>query len=207
MKDKLILFDWGNIVDSHKIGYTCYDAFDDLFRECGYRGNEKVFDLLGKYNVSCIKSIEEFKNTYELMSKDLNFNKTYDEFIDIYKKIFAIVDYHRNVAEYEVSLKDRCYIGIFSNLTVFDKDRLDKQVNLSMFDYAFLSFEMGVKKPSIEAFEMVNNSLPVNPQNVLLIDDREENINMAIKLGWNAIQANGLELDKIINCCEEFLNK
>ena len=32
-------------------------------------------------------------------------------------------------------------------------------------------------------------------------------INMAIKMGWKALQANGLELDRIINCCEEFLKK
>lgn len=30
-KNKLILFDWGNIVESHQTGYTVYDAWNDLF--------------------------------------------------------------------------------------------------------------------------------------------------------------------------------
>ena len=40
MKTKLILFDWGNIVESHTTGYSCYDAFDDTFKECGYQGED-----------------------------------------------------------------------------------------------------------------------------------------------------------------------
>lgn len=33
MKNKLILFDWGNIVESHTTGYSCLDAWDDLFEK------------------------------------------------------------------------------------------------------------------------------------------------------------------------------
>ena len=36
MKNKLILFDWGNIVESHTTGYSCRNAWNDLFQECGY---------------------------------------------------------------------------------------------------------------------------------------------------------------------------
>ena len=49
MRKKLILFDWGNIVESHTTGYTCYDAFNDLFKICGYDGNDNIFTSLGKY--------------------------------------------------------------------------------------------------------------------------------------------------------------
>lgn len=35
-KNKLILFDWGNIVESHLTGYTVHMAFNDLFKELGY---------------------------------------------------------------------------------------------------------------------------------------------------------------------------
>lgn len=207
MKDnKLILFDWGNIVESHTTGYNCYNAYDDLFHKCGYQGEDTVFTLLGKYKLGVIPSVEEFENTFNEIKEEFNFSKTYDEFIKIYKDTLDKIDYYRNVADYEKSLGDRCYIGIFSNLTVFDKERLDKQVDLSKYDYAFLSFEMGMKKPSMETFEYVQSKLPFKPEDILFIDDREDNIESGKSIGWNVLQATGLEFDKIKEKCEEFLD-
>ena len=204
MKKKLILFDWGNIVESHLTGYTCYDAFNDIFHECGYEGNE--IGSLSKYNICCIKTIEEFEKAFNDMKKDYNLKKSYKEFIELYKKIFDKIDYYKEVADYEKSLKNRCSIGILSDLTVFDKDRLDKQVGLDNYDYVFLSFELGMKKPNIETFNKVQSMLPFKPENILFIDDRKNNIDSAKEIGWNTLQATGLELDKIKNTCEEFLN-
>lgn len=205
MKTKLILFDWGNIVESHTTGYTCYDAWNDLFHACGYEGNETVFNLLGKYKVSCIGSIEEFEKAFELMAKEFGFNKTYKEFVELYKNIFDKIDYYQNAADYEVSLKDRSYIGILSDLTIFDKPRLDKQVCLANYDYVFLSFELGMKKTDDGLFNIVQSKLPFNPKDILFIDDRKDNIEAASKVGWNTLQATGLELDRIKEKCESFL--
>ena len=206
MKKKLILFDWGNIVESHTTGYTCYDAYNDLFYECGYKGEEIIFNVLGKYKLSCIKTNEEFSKTYKLMAKEFNLNKTYDEFVKIYKRVFSRIDYYKEVADYEISLKDKCYIGILSDLNIFDKERLDKQVNLPLYDYVFLSYEMGLKKPGIEIFNAVQKQLPFTPNNILFIDDRKDNIESAKKLRWNTCQATGLELDKIKLSVDKFLS-
>ena len=205
MRKKVVLFDWGNIVESHLTGYNCYDAFNDLFFECGYSGDGNVFSLLGKYKLSAIKTDIEFEKVYNLMAKDFNLNKTYDEFKKIYKRVFDKIDYYSDVVEFEHSLKDKCYIGILSNLTIFDKERLDRQVNLSMYDYVFLSFEIGLKKPNKEIFEYVENILDFDCENILFIDDREDNILIANSLGWNTLQATGLELDRIKSRVEEFL--
>ena len=206
MKKKLILFDWGNIVDSHTTGYTCYDAYNDLFNECGYKGEETIYNVLGKYNLSCIKTNEEFSKTYKLMAKEFNLNKSYDEFVKIYKRVFSRIDYYKKVADYEISLKDKCYIGILSDLNIFDKERLDKQVNLPLYDYVFLSYEMGLKKPGIEIFNAVQKQLPFTPNNILFIDDRKDNIESAKKIGWNTCHATGLELDKIKSSVDKFLS-
>lgn len=136
MKNKLILFDWGNIVESHTTGYSCRNAWNDLFQECGYN-KEDVFEQIKKYRLCSIKNIDEFKTIYNQIKSDFNLNKTFDEFINLYKKILDKIDYYKDVAAYEKSLKDKCYIGILSNLTVFDKERLNKQVDLSKYDYVF----------------------------------------------------------------------
>ena len=161
MRKKLILFDWGNIVESHITGYTCYDAFNDLFKACGYIGNDNVFTSLGKYRIGSIPTVDNFEEAYNQIAKDYNFKTTYVEFIKLYKEIFDKIDYYTDVADYEKSLRDKCYIGILSNLTVFDKERLDKQVDLSKYDYVFLSFEMNCSKPNREIYEKVIDILGV----------------------------------------------
>ena len=60
MKNKLILFDWGNIVESHLVGYSCKCAWTDLFKACGYEGSENLAGPLKKYRLSAIKNEEDF---------------------------------------------------------------------------------------------------------------------------------------------------
>ena len=40
---------------------------------------------------------------------------------------------------------------------------------------------------------------------ILFIDDRQDNIDMAKEFGWNTLKASGLELEKIKECCENFI--
>lgn len=158
------------------------------------------------YKLNSIKTEEDFATTYELMKKEFNFNTSFEEFMEIYKRVFDKIDYYKDVANYEVSLKDRCKIGIFSNLAIFDKERLDKQVNLKNYDYVLLSFEYGLRKPESEFYKAVQSKLPFSREDILFIDGRSDNVDAALKAGWNAFQATGLELDRIKEKCEEFLN-
>ncbi len=206
-KTKLILFDWGNIVESHNTGYSCPNAWDDLLHQCGYTGNKIIFKEIGKYKLDALKNINEWEQTYKQIANDFNLNTNFEKFITLYKKIFDKIDYYEDVAKYQSSLKNKCYIGIFSNLSIFDKERLDKQVNLSNYDYIFLSYEFGIRKPEKLIFEKINKDLPFNPKNILFIDDKKENVEAALNIGWNAFQATGLELDKIKQTCDNFLNK
>lgn len=206
MKNKLILFDWGNVVESHITGYTGFDAWNDLFSECGYEGNEPGFVLIYKYELSAISSEKEFERVYGLMKEEFHFNKTYKEFVKTYNKIFSKIDYYEDVVTYEHSLKNKCKIGVLSNLVIFDKKRIDKQLNLSKYDYVFLSFEMGLRKPNIKIFEEVQKKLPFKKEDILFIDDRFDNISAAKEFGWNTFQATGLEINKIKDVCEKFIN-
>ncbi len=57
MKDKVILFDWGNIVESHTTGYTIFTAMNDTYRKCGYNKEEDVYVYLSKYRLTAISSV------------------------------------------------------------------------------------------------------------------------------------------------------
>jgi len=204
--NKLILFDWGNIVESHTSGFSCKDAFEELFKECGYIGDEVVFNSLSKYEITAIHTYEEFKNTFQDMKKEFGLKVEFEEFAKKYEEIFDKIDMYEDVRDYEISLNDKCYIGIFSNLTIFDKKRLDKQVGLKNYDYVFLSFEMGCRKPDIIIFEKIQSKIPFRKEDILFIDDKEKNIKAAKEFGWNTLCATGLELDRIKDVCNSFIN-
>lgn len=203
-KNKLILFDWGNIVEAHETGYTVYDAFEDLFKELGYKGDD-VFYKLVKYNLSIIPTAKDFEKTYNMIKKDFNLLGDLQHFIDRYLYYTDKINYYRDVKDFEISLKEKCYIGILSNLVFLDKKRLNAQIGLDNYDYIFLSFEMECKKPNLDIYEKVQKQINFDKQDILFIDDRKDNIETAKSFGWKALQATGLELDKIVKECESFL--
>ena len=207
MEEKLILFDWGNIVEADQIGYTNRAAWIDLVHAGGSKESDidKIFNILSKYKLTAITNTKDFEKAFNGLAYDFNFNVTFDEFVKIYKKIFDKIDYYQEVADYEVSLKDKCRVGILSNLIIFDKERLDRQVDLSKYDYAFLSFELGCRKPDIEIYQKIQDQLSIKKENILFIDDKKKNIDAAKEFGWNAVQVTGLELDKIKEVCENFI--
>jgi HAD superfamily hydrolase (TIGR01549 family) len=85
-----------------------------------------------------------------------------------------------------------------------DKDRQMKHMDYSVFDYRFISCELGMRKPNKEIYEYVNNAL--KNYEILFIDDREINLKFPKELGWKTYCANsGGDLNGIKNACETFL--
>lgn len=138
-------------------------------------------------------------------SKNMDINIPLEEFKRLYEEELSSVKYYKDVAEYAHSLKSKCKIAILSNLMPFDRKRIDDQYDLSKFDYVYLSFEVGLRKPDKRIYEYVLNDLKVLPENILFIDDDTNNILMAKECGWNTCQAFGYELDRIKENVETFL--
>jgi len=65
---------------------------------------------------------------------------------------------------------------------------------VSMFDRAFLSFEVGMVKPDREIFERVVADLEVEPEQVLFLDDNRINV--------DAAQAAGLQAQRVVGVSE-----
>lgn len=66
-----------------------------------------------------------------------------------------------------------------------------------LFDAAFLSFEMGMLKPDLEAFDYVARSLGLPPQRVLFLDDNQINVDAARTVGFSASRVLGVEQARI----------
>ena len=215
-KDKIVIFDWGGIVESHKKGENNY--FETIVRiikslNSDFNNKEEILKLWGRclcdekgVSISTLNNVKDFnkwysrlKNTFNLKCDLVNFNR-------IYQKEFEKVDYYKDVVELEYNTKTKCKIGILSNLIFIDKERLDKQVDLSKYDYVWLSFEIGAVKPNNKVYEIVEKECNIKPKNILFIDDEEKNILTAKSRGWNTCNCFGFEIEKIKSKINDFLN-
>ena len=211
---KVIIFDWGGVVESHE------NNFQDL-KEAKIRMikklNSKLTDeeILAGWTDKTSTGIlmgatndpENIKDWVKLVQKNMNINISLEEFKRRYEEELSSVKYYKEVVDFAHSLKNRCKIAILSNLMPFDKKRIDNQYGLDEFDYVYLSFEIGLKKPDKQIYEYVLDDLKIDAKNILFIDDDTDNILMAKECGWNTCQAFGYELDKIKKSVEKFLKE
>lgn len=144
-KNKIVIFDWGGVVESHRKGeYNGDVAVENLIKHFNQKENENIVERY--YNSSRELGIKDIKNIkedkwFEQIKKEFDLKCTAEEFYNYYIKEFDNVEYYKDVVRYEHSLKEKCKIGILSNLYYLDKQRIDKQVELKKFDYVWLSFD------------------------------------------------------------------
>lgn len=214
-KDKIVIFDWGGIVESHKKGENNYfEIIVNIIKNLNsdFNNKEEILKLWRKclcdekgVSISTLNNVKDFnkwysrlKNTFNLKCDLVNFNK-------VYQKEFEKVDYYKDVVELEYNTKNRCKIGILSDLMFLDKERLNKQVDLSKYDYTWLSFEIGAVKPNDKVYEIVEKECNIEPKNILFIDDKKENTISAKSRGWNTCNCFGYEIEEIKSKIDNFL--
>ena len=91
-------------------------------------------------------------------------------------------------------------IGLLSNITPDLEDIVPDIVDK---DKCFLSYEMGLIKPDPEIYKLVIQKLKAQPQEILFIDDKPQNIEAAQELGINGIVFNK---DTIVQEVQKFLS-
>lgn len=211
--NKMVIMDWGGVIDNFNDEVNGWKARTrSIIRRLGNSTDEisnwATFDVDDKkYNICEInddilldKWISYVINKYALCC-----NK--EEFLEVYKEEYANVIYDKDIIEILYKTKKYCQIGILSNLTKLDKDRLGKQVDFSKLDYVGLSFKLEVMKPKNKIYQLVEEQTKIEPNNILFIDDRIDNINGARDRGWKVLLATGEDKELIGKTIWEFVNK
>ncbi len=84
-------------------------------------------------------------------------------------------------------------IGCLSNTNVLHWDhQFSSWPALGMFDFTFLSFELGMVKPDTDVFDAVADQLPVDRCRVLYLDDVALNSDAARSFGFRSEQVRGI---------------
>lgn len=90
-------------------------------------------------------------------------------------------------------LVSECRLALLSNTNILHWDLIHNQTSVFQhFDHLFLSYEIRYCKPEIGAFEFVLDNVSISPSDILFLDDMEQNVVVANRLGIRAIQVNGI---------------
>lgn len=209
--NKMVIMDWGGVIDNDNNSINGWKArTKSIIRRLGNSDDEistwATFDVDDKkYNICEINDDNLLDKWISNVITKYSLSCNKEEFLDVYKEEYANVIYYKDIIEILYKTKKYCQIGILSNLTKLDKDRLGKQVDFSKLDYVGLSFELGEIKPNDKIYELVEEQTNIEPNNILFIDNRIDNINAARKRGWNTLLATGEDSELIENKIKEFV--
>lgn len=212
---KKVIFDWGGVILKH--GTNCNSAQDAICRavkafnsslsdeEALLVYKNSLIDENGIY-ISKLNDLDSKKKWVDRVILLGNLNTNFNDFVSKFTYEYTLCDYYKDVVSFIKSIKDKCKICIFSDLIWLCYDALDKQVNLSDFDYTFLSYETHFRKSEIDAFINVENTLNTSCDDIIFVDDTLSNIEIAGSRGWHTVYADGNDFLKIKEEILKFLD-
>jgi len=104
--------------------------------------------------------------------------------------------------------KEGYALYLLSNTNQFHADQINREMNDQfgiktldeLFDAAYYSYRIGMRKPDMEIYQHVVNNHGLNPLKTVFIDDNEDNIKGALKAGIHAVhKSKNITLDELMN--------
>lgn len=120
--------------------------------------------------------ILQFKNGHDL---------SYDAFIPIFNEIFSLDDKTIQIMH---QLSQTIHIGIISNTNTLHYEYIIRTYHVwDPITYAILSFQVGARKPDKRIYNSLIEKSNLKPEEILMIDDKIENIQGARQAGFDTI--------------------
>ena len=139
------------------------------------------FDIVVSFNEGAISPQEFYSRVISKLKAEIG----YDEFYAIYSDVFFL---NSPVLEIMKRLKRNYKLVLLSNTDIMHFTFIKKRFpEILIFDDYVLSYEVGAMKPDPRIYEEALKRTGFKPEECLFIDDTEENIKGARKLGINVI--------------------
>ena len=188
----IYIFDLGGVIIKSQDLKKIYDELKpkvdyDTFIDIWYNDPEVIDAHKGLKDEN-----ESFRNVLEKIGCKISsinelFNIVYKE-RDYYEDTLNIINTLRNNGK---------KVYLLSNLRKIDFEYLKKDIDISIFDKTFLSYEMNLIKPQKEIYETVIEDLNINPNNIYFFDDNSTNIDSAIQCGIKGFCVTGDNIKEV----------
>lgn len=188
----IYIFDLGGVIIKPKNFERIYKK---LNIDIEYEGFMKIW-----YNEDAMKSykglVNENKVFQDIINK-LKINLSVKELLEI---IYSEREYYGDTLEILNRLKrNNNKIYLLSNLRKIDFYYLKKDIDISIFDGLFLSYELRMAKPNKEIYYEVIKEINCNAEDIYYFDNNIKNVENAKKCGINAFCVDGHNLKELLN--------
>jgi putative hydrolase of the HAD superfamily len=180
---KAVIFDYGNVISQASNTRTLQDIADAY-------GVPK--DEVGKYIGTHIGDFRKGKMTEDEFWENLSFDlgkpvpqNKYDLWRNDFRKKLEVSEEMLAFVRY---LKSRgIRVAVVSNNIAPYVEVIKKQNGYKDFDVVINSCEVGCSKPDEEIYRLALNKLNMQSRQVLFVDDKQENVDTATKLGMETV--------------------
>lgn len=176
-RPQLIVFDFGKV-----LGGSSFDKIVDGVQRELQIPVEEADDIVSGYITRTGSKSEFWKEIAK--NKDLP-----SDWRERFKNIkLESIDVNRDVLKIAEELRSLGYrLAVLSNTTPTRAEKIRSIGAYDLFDPVILSFEIGVSKPSKEAYQALLKAANVPPEECLFIDDNLSNIKAAANMGFDVI--------------------
>jgi len=184
---KTIVFDLGNVV----VNFDHWIAVNKISHLCSYSPKE-IFDMF--FDSPLTKAFEKGKISpqefYSKVKKKLKCDISYKDFLPIWNKIFFLTSNNLIIHKMIRKLKKQYKIFLLSNINKAHFNYLRNSLDgiFDEFNRVILSYKVEMIKPEKNIYNLVRKFSKSQFNNILYIDDREDLISAASKLGIKSIR-------------------
>ena len=185
-----VAFDYGEVI-SQPMNKDAVHVMADILRVSPEALQKSYWKFRDDYDLGRLTG----KDYWAKVTADLDRTPTEDE---LQRILSADIDTWKNIRpemiEFARSLKERgMKIAILSNMHHDFLAYLNKECEwMKLFDVRVFSCELGIMKPELEIYQFLIQKLQTEPSKTLFIDDRQVNVDGAIKAGLKSKVFSGL---------------
>lgn len=179
---KAVVFDFGGVVAA--VDRTQATKF---LKSTFHLSDEEFKLLLNKWKICLVEGCNE-EQFWKSYADSLQVTLPPDWFTQFEKvKAFAFTEIPQTIAIVKELKKQGYRVAMLSNVTAYHAEVIRKLGYYDLFDPVLLSYEIGVEKPDPKAYQILLKKLKLPASAIIFIDDREENVEAAEKMGIASI--------------------
>lgn len=111
-----------------------------------------------------------------------------DMVAEVFDEMEASAFIDQRMIDFIISLKPRYKVALLSNFPKGIEDYLTARFQIGhLFDVVASSYNMQMKKPSLDAYRYVSDQLALKPEECLFVDDSENNVLAAKEVGMQGV--------------------
>jgi putative hydrolase of the HAD superfamily len=179
----VVFFDIGKVL----LEYDPHDAARAIARLLRRRPMKVARDLWASNLVDRIeRGAIKPRDIYRLFSEELGYSGSYAEFKRLWSGFFRL---NKGTAALFERLRRRGHkLYLFSNTNLLHWEHIKSRYAFAKrVDGAVLSFRLGLRKPEPRLYRYALKLARTRADRAVFIDDRDENVETAVKLGMNGL--------------------